>query len=78
MAQENQMITNGIPGRIDNRDWTALSRGEQIRMIEELGYLIVPDMLSPDYLSALKFETENWKQSDAITTSVSEVAAMRI
>lgn len=58
MAQENQMITNGIPERIDNRDWTALSKGEQIRMIEELGYLIVPDMLSPDYLSALKLETE--------------------
>lgn len=45
-------------GKIDDRDWAALPDGERIRMIEEEGYLIVPDLLSPDYLKELKGETD--------------------
>ena len=44
--------------RIDDRDWNALSRGERIRMIEEEGYLIIPDWIDTDYLAELKTECE--------------------
>ena len=43
--------------RIDDRDWSALSLGERIRQIEVEGYLVLPDLLSPDYLEQLKAET---------------------
>lgn len=47
---------------IDDRDWTLLSEGERIRQIELEGYLIVPDMLSPNYVETLRIE------SDKLTT----------
>jgi hypothetical protein len=43
--------------RIDARDWSALSLGERIRQIEVEGYLVLPDLLSPDHLERLKAET---------------------
>lgn len=43
---------------VDDRDWRALTRGERIRMIEEEGYLIIPDWISPDYLAELKAESD--------------------
>ena len=43
--------------RIDDRDWSALTLGEQIRQIEVEGYLLLPDLLSPDHVARLKSET---------------------
>ena len=39
---------------VDDRDWAALSEGERIRQIELDGYLIVPDLLSPEHLETLR------------------------
>ena len=43
--------------RVDDRDWSALTRGEQLYQIEVEGYLLMPDMLSPDEVRQLKSET---------------------
>jgi hypothetical protein len=43
--------------RIDDRDWSALTLGEQIRQIEVEGYLVLPNLLSPDHVVRLKRET---------------------
>ena len=58
MPHQNHMITTSIPGRIDDRDWSALTKGEQIRMIEADGYMIVPDILSSEYINILKTESD--------------------
>ena len=42
---------------IDDRDWSALTIGEQIRQIEVEGYLLLPDLLSAADIAALKAET---------------------
>ena len=42
---------------IDDRDWSALTLGERIRQIEVEGYLVLPDLLCPDQIAALKAET---------------------
>jgi ectoine hydroxylase-related dioxygenase (phytanoyl-CoA dioxygenase family) len=41
----------------DERDWSQLTRGEQIRQIEVEGYLVLPDVISPETVAALKQET---------------------
>lgn len=43
--------------RIDDRDWSTLSLGERIRMIEVEGYLVLPDLLPADHVARLKTET---------------------
>ncbi len=43
---------------VDERDWATLTRGERIRMIEEEGYLIIPDWIPSGYLAELKQESE--------------------
>lgn len=43
--------------RIDNRDWSTLTLGEQIRQIEVEGYLVIPDLLAPQDLARLKQQT---------------------
>ncbi len=43
--------------KIDARDWSALSTGERIRQIEVEGYLVLPDLLSPDHVQQLKRQT---------------------
>ena len=45
------------PPRIDERDWSQLTLGERIRQIEVEGYLVLPDLISPDEIEALKSET---------------------
>ncbi len=45
------------PHRIDDRDWSALTLGERIRQIEMEGYLVLPDLLTPDHIERLKAET---------------------
>lgn len=43
--------------RIDDRDWSQLSLGEQIKQIEVEGYLVLPDLLSTEHIARLKTET---------------------
>lgn len=43
--------------RIDDRDWSALTLGEQIRQIEMEGYLVLPDLLEEDHIRRLKAAT---------------------
>ena len=43
--------------RIDDRDWSRLTLGERIRMLEVDGYLVLPDLLSPEHVARLKAET---------------------
>lgn len=43
--------------RIDDRDWTSLSLGEQIYQIEVEGYLLMPELLSAKQVQQLKSET---------------------
>ena len=47
---------NGI--RLDDRDWSTLSLGEQIRQIEVEGYLVLPGLLTPPHIAQLKQETQ--------------------
>lgn len=42
---------------LDDRDWSMLTRGEQIRSLELDGYLVLPDLLSPEHIARLKAET---------------------
>ena len=43
--------------RIDDRDWSKLSLGERIRMLEVDGYLVLPDLLSAEHIARLKAQT---------------------
>jgi ectoine hydroxylase-related dioxygenase (phytanoyl-CoA dioxygenase family) len=43
--------------RIDERDWSRLSLGEQIQQIEVEGYMVLPDLLSAEHVAQLKAET---------------------
>ena len=44
--------------RIDDRDWSKLTLGERIRQIEIEGYVLIPDMLSPDQIERIKAQVE--------------------
>jgi hypothetical protein len=50
-------MTASTETRVDDRDWSLLSLGEQIRQIETEGYLLLPDLLSRDEIATLKGET---------------------
>lgn len=43
--------------QIDHRDWSALTYPQQVQQLESEGYLVLPDLLTADQLSALKKET---------------------
>ncbi len=45
------------PHHIDDRDWSALTLGERILQVELEGYLVLPDLLTPDHIERLKTET---------------------
>ncbi len=47
--------------RIDDRDWSKLTLGERIRQIEVEGYLLLPDLLTPEHVIRLKAETAKLK-----------------
>lgn len=47
---------NGM--NVDDRDWATLSENDRIRQIELEGYLIVPNILSPEHLETLRAETD--------------------
>jgi ectoine hydroxylase-related dioxygenase (phytanoyl-CoA dioxygenase family) len=59
--------------KLDDRDWSKLSLGEQIRNLELEGYLVLPDVLSADHLAALQRET-----ADLPTTPVSYSVHQRV
>jgi len=42
---------------LDDRDWSKLGFGEQLRQVELEGYLVIPDLLPPEDLAGLKAET---------------------
>ncbi|HZT33169.1 MAG TPA: phytanoyl-CoA dioxygenase family protein [Bryobacteraceae bacterium] len=44
-------------GLVDDRDWSALPPGGQIRQIEVEGYLVLPGLLAPEHIARLKRET---------------------
>ncbi len=48
------MDDDSFPYRIDDRDWASLTTGQQIRQVEEDGYLIVPDHITPEHLVRLR------------------------
>ena len=45
--------------RVDDRDWTKLSFGEQLQMLEVEGYLVLPNVLTDTKIQLLKAETSN-------------------
>ena len=47
--------------RIDDRDWSALTLGDRIRQIEVEGYLLIPDLLTPQHVDRLKTDTAKLK-----------------
>ena len=49
--------------RIDDRDWSALTLGEQIRQIEVEGYLLLPNLLTSNHIARLKAETAKLETS---------------
>jgi len=52
------MNTKSSRPRLDDRDWSKLTLGEQIRQIEVEGYLVLPDLLTPAQIAQLKQETQ--------------------
>lgn len=47
--------------RIDDRDWSKLSLGEQIRQLEVEGYLVIPNLLTPEQIVRLKEQTATFE-----------------
>ena len=50
-----------IEARIVDTDWARLTLGERIQHLEVEGYLVIPDLLSPEQIEKLKAETKNLK-----------------
>ena len=46
---------------IDDRDWSKLTYGEQVYQIEVEGYLVMPNLISPEHIAKLKAETSNFE-----------------
>ena len=42
--------------RVDDRDWTKLTFGERVRMLEVEGYLVLPNVLTEEQLEVLRGE----------------------
>ncbi len=59
---------------IDDRDWSRLTLGERIRMLEVEGYLVLPDLLSAEQVARLKAQTA---PLDTIHTDYSERQRVR-
>lgn len=49
--------------KIDSRDWSALSPGERIRQVELEGYLLIPEILSPEQVARLKAQAATWESN---------------
>lgn len=46
---------------LDDRDWSTLYFGEQLRQLELEGYLVIPDLLSGEEVARLKAETARFE-----------------
>ena len=46
---------------LDDRDWSKLDFGEQLRQLELEGYLAIPNLLTPEEIARLKAETAELK-----------------
>jgi len=56
--------TSGPAGRfprIDDRDWSRLSLGEQIQHLEVEGYVLLPDMLDADHIARIKAQVATFE-----------------
>ena len=42
---------------LDERDWSALTHGDRVRQLEVEGYVVLPNLLSPEHIARLKLET---------------------
>ena len=42
---------------VDERDWSALTHGDRVRQLEVEGYVVLPNLLSPEHIARLKLET---------------------
>jgi hypothetical protein len=51
--------TTTHPPRVDDRDWSALTPGERIKQLEVEGYLVLPDLLTPELITQLKQEIDD-------------------
>ena len=56
---------------IDDRDWSALTLGERIRHVELEGYLVIPDLLSPEHIARLKAQPKLGRPRRATTVRTS-------
>ena len=55
VTEDKQMVERPtIVPRVDDRDWSNLTLGEQIRQIEVEGYLIIPNVLTEEQIQLLK------------------------
>ena len=61
--------------RHDPTDWARLSREERIRAIELDGYVVIPDLLSPDQLEVLRTEIDELPMHSADYSHIREVRA---
>ncbi len=43
-----------LPHRVDDRDWSKLTLGEKLKQIEVEGYLVLPDLLSPQQVGRFR------------------------
>ncbi len=65
------MAVEAATRRIDDRDWSALTLGERIRQIEVEGYLVLPDLLSPEQVTELKASRRPGRPSPPTTARAS-------
>ena len=45
--------------RVDDRDWTKLTFGEQVKMLEVEGYLVLPNVLTDEKITQLREEVSD-------------------
>tara|TARA_B000000460_G_C21300658_1_gene299997 strand:+ start:226 stop:450 length:225 start_codon:yes stop_codon:yes gene_type:complete len=47
--------------RVDDRDWTKLTFGEQVKMLEVEGYVVLPDVISESKIKSLQDQLSDVK-----------------
>src|SRR5437762_1235127 len=57
MVRSTLVTTQAVTQRIDERDWSKLTFGEQVRQLELEGYLVLPNLLTSEQIAALKAQT---------------------
>ncbi|MBH06411.1 MAG: hypothetical protein CMJ20_08830 [Phycisphaeraceae bacterium] len=62
---------------IDERDWSALTIGEQIKQIEVEGYLVLPNLLDTEYIEQLKEQLSGFEYK-AVDYSIYQKGVKRL